>query len=246
MSLGPVLLWDMAPTNISGPFDLLFHLPLFDSVIATRWSLVILPLIAILLALWLDTTLGLARTATRDRSRMMSVLAVGLVVVSLVPLFPRRIHITSPEPIPEFFSNGQWRSYVPAGRSVVPVPLASDVLGLEPIRWAEETNIEFSMPGGYFLGPDPSTPDKRSMFGAPHRPTSALFLKVDRAGKVPVITAADRASAVVDLKYWRAAIVVLSQRPREEALWKLTTELLGFQPTWHNGVWVWDVRQIAA
>jgi hypothetical protein len=246
MSLGPVLIYKAAPTNISGPYALLSHLPLFDSVIATRWALVLLPLVAILLALWLDTTLGVARAAPRDRSRLMSVLALGLVAVSLVPLFPRRIHITSPEPIPGFFSSGQWRSYVPTGRTIVPVPLASNIYGEEPIRWAEETNLEFTMPGGYFLGPDPSTPDRRSMFGAPYRPTSALFIKVVRAGRVPVITEADRRNAVDDLKFWRAAIVVLPQRTREEALWKLTTDLLGFPPTWKNGIWVWDVRQIAA
>jgi hypothetical protein len=52
---------------------------------------------------------------------------------------------------------------------------------------------------------------------------------------------------VADLKFWRAAIVVLpEQRAHEEALWKLTNSLLGFQPTWRNGVWVWDVRQLAS
>jgi hypothetical protein len=176
----------------------------------------------------------------------MMMFAFALIAVSLLPLFPRRIHITSPQPIPEFFSSGEYRGYVPEGRTVVPVPLASYLQGEEPIRWAYETDLGFDMPGGYFLGPDPATPNRRSMFGAPLRPTSILFNKVNRAGKVPVITDADRHNAVTDLRYWRAAIVVLPERTQEEALWKLTTQLLGFEPTWKDGVWVWDVRQIVA
>jgi hypothetical protein len=85
------------------------------------------------------------------------------------------------------------------------------------------------------------------MFGSPPRPTSELFIRVDKSGKVPPIGAAEKANAVADLKFWRAAIVVLpEQRAHEEALWKLTNSLLGFQPTWRNGIWVWDVRQLAS
>jgi hypothetical protein len=247
MSLGPLLIFNRHRTSIPGPYAVVFHLPLFDSVIATRWSLVLIPLIAILLALWLDDLLTVARQAPPERARFVRMLAVGLVLVALLPLAPRRIHITGPAPIPQFFTTGEWRGYVPEGRSIVPVPLASNAHGEEPMRWATAAGLDFSMPGGYFLGPDPRTPDGRSMFGSPPRPTSELFIRVDKSGKVPPIGAAEKANAVADLKFWRAAIVVLpEQRAHEEALWKLTNSLLGFQPTWRNGIWVWDVRQLAS
>jgi hypothetical protein len=247
LSLGPRLIYDTHRSHLRGPYELLFHLPLFDSVIATRWALVLIPLVAILLALWLDTTLGAARQAPPQRVRLMRMFALGLVFVALLPLVPRRIHIAGPLPIPQFFTSGEWKQYVPDGRTVVPVPLASNAQGEEPMRWAEATGLEFSMPGGYFLGPDPRTSDGRSMFGSPPRPTSTLFIRVDKTGRLPTITDADRANAVADLRYWRAAIVVLPiERTHEEALFKLTSQLLGFTPTWRDGIWVWDVRQLAS
>jgi hypothetical protein len=178
----------------------------------------------------------------------MRLMVWGLVAVALIPLAPRRIHIQGTVPIPKFFSSGEWRDYVPADRTVVPVPLASNAQGEEPMRWAADQNLDFKMPGGYFLGPDPRTETKRSMFGSPPRPTSDLWIKVFRTHKVPVVTAKDQANAIADLKYWRAAIVVLpaGRGSTEEQYYKLNNQLLGFAPTWKDGVWVWDVRQLAS
>jgi hypothetical protein len=247
MSLGPRLIVNGHRSTIPGPYNVVFHLPLFDSVIATRWSLALIPMVATLLALWLDTMLAAARRAPRDQAGAMRVVAAALVIVALLPLAPRRIDTNVALPIPRFFSSGEWRGYVPAGRTVVPVPLASNAQGEEPMRWAAETGVEPAMPGGYFLGPDPRTPERRSMFGSPPRPTSNLFIRVDRSGRVPRITATDRANAVADLRYWRAGIVVVpAERSHEKALRELVTRLLGFEPAWRNGVWVWDVRYLAS
>ena len=248
LSLGPYLVYGHKLTDIPAPYLLFFHLPLFDSVIATRWALVTLPIIAILLALWLDRVLAMAQTAPRERSLQMQLMVWGLVAIALIPLAPRRIHILGTAPIPEFFSSGQWRDYVPEGRTVVPVPLASNAQGEEPMRWAADQNLDFKMPGGYFLGPDPRTETNRSMFGSPPRPTSELWIKVFRTHKVPTVTAQDQANAIADLKFWRAAIVVLpaGRGVTEEQYYKLNNQLLGFTPTWKDGVWVWDVRQLAS
>jgi hypothetical protein len=59
------------------------------------------------------------------------------------------------------------------------------------------------------------------------------------------VTATDRRNAVADLRYWRAAVVILAPGRNEALLRRTTSELLGFQPTWVNGVWLWDVRKIA-
>jgi hypothetical protein len=56
------------------------------------------------------------------------------------------------------------------------------------------------------------------------------------------VTDADRRAALADLKYWRAAVVVLAPEGNEELLWRTTSQLVGFQPKFVGGVWLWDVR----
>ena len=164
---GGKIVFNNRVTHFHGPYGWLGRLPLFDSVIPTRWSLVLVPLIAVLLALWLDQMLALAAEAPHDRVQVLRGLTFVLVLVALVPLAPRRIHINAPVPIPVFFSCGEWRQYVPAGKTIVPVPLASNAFGEEPMRWAINQHLDFSMPGGYFLVPDPRSPDGSSMFARP-------------------------------------------------------------------------------
>ena len=39
-------------------------------------------------------------------------------------------------------------------------------------------------------------------------------------------------------------VVLPPTRKHEETEWKLVTALLGFEPTFRDGVWVWDVRHL--
>jgi hypothetical protein len=53
--------------------------------------------------------------------------------------------------------------------------------------------------------------------------------------------------AIADLRYWRAAIVVMDLvEPRDELKWKTMTALIGFEPRAIDGMWVWDVRALVA
>ncbi len=245
LSLGPLLIVNGKKLHIPGPYAVLFNVPLFDSVITTRLAMVLIPLIAIVLAYWVDYSLATWPTM-QNRDRLARYIAIGMVLVALVPLTPRRLIVSHPTPVPRFFASGEWRRHVPAGRTVVPVPFASNATTEEPMVWAAHQSIGFSMPGGYFLGPDPRTLDHRSMFGAPPRPTSDIFIQVWNTGKVPDIGPADQARARADLTYWKAAIVVLPERHNGAALYVTTSKLLGFEPTWIDGVWVWDVRNLAS
>jgi hypothetical protein len=239
LSLGPRMQIFGHHTNIPGPYWPFTHITLFDSVISGRLVLLVIPVIALLLALWVDKWLaGAGTTAWRPRF-----VALGLVAAALLPVAPTPLHITSRLPTPRFFTSGEWRSMVPKGRSVVTVPITSLLNAMDGMQWATDENLDFNQAGGYFLGPD--RPGGRGMFGAPFRHTDKLLNRVMNSGKVPDITAADRSAAVADLRHWRAAIVVLEPHKKHAAaLQATTTALLGISPEFRHGVWVWDVRSL--
>jgi hypothetical protein len=62
--------------------------------------------------------------------------------------------------------------------------------------------------------------------------------------RIPEITSQMRARAVADLRYWRAGAVVLVPWRYPDTMLRTTTELLGFEPQWMDGAWVWDVRRL--
>jgi hypothetical protein len=62
--------------------------------------------------------------------------------------------------------------------------------------------------------------------------------------RATTVTPADHEAALADLRYWRAAIVVLAPGRNQALLRQTTSALIGSQPTWVNGVWLWDVRKL--
>src|SRR6266545_4134138 len=245
LSLGPVLLVQGRRHHVPTPYLLLQKLPIFDSVITTRLALVLIPVIAVLLALFMQHVLLIRGDEARvGRIRLV---AGALVVAVLLPLAPTRLAIVSRTPTPEFITSGTWKAYVPPGHTLVPVPLPAYTNAMDGMQWASTQRVEFAVPAGYFLGPDPRTPDKIGMFGAPQRPTTAILAAVNRTGRVPRITDVDRDRAKEDLKFWRAAVVVLSpRRPFADALRETVTALLDSQPPrLIQGAWVWDVRWVS-
>lgn len=244
LSLGPQLVYRQNPIGVPGPYWLLNHLPLFNSVVTGRLVLVLIPVIALLLGLWVDRAICDLRGSREEvfRGRLV---ALGLVVAALLPVAPTPLPIVFRTPTPAFFTSGEWRSYVSAGHSVVTVPLTSLEKAMDGMQWADDVHIDFAQAGGYFLGPDPSTPNRRARFGPPPRPTASLWRAVDLTGKVPEVSAADQIRTRADLRYWKAAVVVLGDRKHKDQLAAVTTQLLGYPPRRIGGLLVWDVRPLA-
>jgi hypothetical protein len=224
-----------------GPLMPFRHTPIISSVIATRMALALIPAIAVLLMLLLERI----REYT-DAPKQLRVIALVAVLATVLPVVPLPIRATTRPPVPTFFSSGQWRGYVPAGRSVVAVPLASHE-NMRPMQWDTAAGLAFPIVGGYFLGPDPTTKDGIGMYDAPPRPTSTLWGTVARTGKRVDVLQRDRDAAMDDLRYWHASVVVLTPgQPYEEQLRAVTSDLLGTQPTFAGGVWIWDVRPLVS
>jgi hypothetical protein len=254
LSLGPNLRVRGHATGIPAPFALLQHVPPFTFAVPGRFAMVAVPVIGMLLAL------GTATVAREPRR--LRLLWAGALAGALIPLVPAPLYTSPRPPVPAFFSSGDWRAYVPAGRSVVTVPLPS-YQAPDPMWWQADEGLDFAVPRGYFLGPGP---DGAATFGAPPRPTATKLYAISVLPKVPkpyvggdtplgtlttakppptTVTDWDRANAVADLRYWRAAIVVLAPQRNDDKLRQAVTELLGYPPRWVDGVWLWDVRNLS-
>ncbi|OLB76323.1 MAG: hypothetical protein AUI14_19120 [Actinobacteria bacterium 13_2_20CM_2_71_6] len=241
LSLGAYLRLNGEYVCQCGPWLPLVHLPILDSLIPTRLALALIPCIAVLLVLLVD---AIKQSSAGPRPRLFRLVATGLVVAAVLPLVPMPIPAIARPAEPAFFGSGQWRTYVPDGRTLVTIPLATyEGAGLQPMQWAADQMLDFRMAGGYFLGPDPAA-HGAARFGAPPRPTTAMWAEVIRTERPASVASTDRDNAVADLRFWRASVVVLVPGKTEDALRQVTTDLLGVEPTRVGGVWLWDVRTL--
>jgi hypothetical protein len=245
LSLGPTIRLRGRNTGVPSPWALLDELPVLDSVVPTRWALAATPIVGLLLAIGCDRAARLTRENPAAKRPIRYVTATVL-AMALLPIAPTALPTRRLAPTPEFITSGAWRQYADPDRSVVPLPLPASSYP-DPLRWSAETGLDLRIPRGYFLGPndDPAKPgDRRAIFSAPWRPTARFFDTIRRTGEIPEITPQRRAEAVEDLRYWRAAVVILAPGPRADAYRRAMTDLSGLQPTSIGGVWVWDVRPL--
>ncbi|WP_243707484.1 hypothetical protein [Micromonospora sp. KC606] len=260
-AIGPKVRFDGVETTVDGPWAYIpDDVPLVEMMMPTRLALVTTAAVGVLLALAWNAAAGYGgrttpapRPAADDtdaagappaagstRRRWVRPVGYAAVALAVLPLFPRPLPAQHVDPPPRFITAGGWRPYVPAGRTLVPVPIPSNVHGLSTLRWSALTGHEFPVPGGYFIGPNEKG---EGVFGAPNRPTSTLIYTTMDAGRVPGLTAENRRQVVEDLRFWKASVVVLGDHPREAVLRELMTGLLG--PARRvDDVWLWDVRPL--
>ncbi len=245
MSLGPTITLNGVSTGIAGPWSLLHSVPVLNSAVPTRWAMAIAPVVAFVLALGCQKASELMRdqTATRGPVRIAMMTAVAM---ALVPLTPTPLHTVQMDPVPEFITAGTWKQYVDDNHTMVALPLP-DSSYPDPMRWSAYTGQDLRIVSGYALLPsqNPLDPDDRSAVFAPAwRPTSGLFASIKQGNPTPEITDTRREMTLADLRYWKAGVVVLTPQVRDIEMLRAMTDLLGFQPTWTGGAWVWNVREL--
>lgn len=218
LSLGPEIVVARHKTGIPGPFWLIKGLPLVNGALPMRFALAAVPLIAVILVL------ALLRVRTTQPSlKAVRVGVPAVVVASLVPLLPAPLPTVDRPAIPRFYSEGYWKSCAPEGGVIVPVPLATPPAP-EPMRYAVATRVAFSMPEGFFIGP---YRDRGSAsIGTVRRPTALLLADVAQTGKVRDVNDTDRALASIDLQWWRADCIAVTDTPNREALEQTLQRLL--------------------
>jgi hypothetical protein len=248
ISWGPRLQFFGSSTQIALPYAILARLPLFDAALPARFSLVLVGVIGVVLALLaealLDAEAGLRASAG---------LAAGF-AIALVPIFPLPVLVTDRAPEPRFIADGTWKQYVPGNGVMSALPFGLNV-SADAQRWQAYTMArggkQFRIPDGYFLGPE-AVPDEngeiKGRISAPPRHTDWLFLRAAFYGYQANITNRDRQWARDDFAYWNIDAVFLPATVTgpagmldHAALEATTTELLG-PPEHVEDVLVWRIR----
>lgn len=211
-------------------------LPLFNAVLATRLGLVVLPVIGLLFAY----AIAAARTIlTADRRPVIlarTAATVSLVVVAgaLITIIPRSVATLDVQPVPTFFTSGEWRRYVPTGYTALPAEPKDKAT---PLRWSVATGLQLPVAAGYYFVPDQTG---RARYGPVPRPTLNL-LQSAQNGNVHKPTVAQTINMLADLRHWRTAIIVLVPTAADQSA---TSGLLNnwFGPaTATGGVLLWNV-----
>lgn len=241
LSLGATLLIGRTNTGIPIPWGFLQHIPLVGTVLTSRFALGMVPLVAALLALATDRAFAASGTGGSTGEFPLRGLWVGVLVAALLPIAPLPLPVGARAEVPAFFTNGTWRSFVDPGGTVVPVPLA-DPGETEPLHWQVASGMAWSMPGGYFVGPDGG--GRRGRYGAPPSATSELLGDIAQNKRTVVIDDKVRALVLADLRAWHADVLVLVPDPRAGTVRRAVDDLVGPRSQVVDGVVIWDVRDL--
>jgi hypothetical protein len=233
LSMGARLHVGGASTGIPLPWALLDSLPLLESAKANRMMLLVTLFAGLLLAIFVDRAWAWP-VAPR-------VGAMVLVAAALLALVPRGPVGGAQVQVPAFFTGSEVER-IPSGSVALVAPFPRPA-NASAMLWQAMADLRFRIPGGYFVGPDPTG---RPRYGANARPLSRRLAQLYAGGKTPRLKPAQRARLVEDLAHWRVGTVIVGPMRRsgtETTTVALFADLLGRPPSLVGGVWLWeDVR----
>jgi hypothetical protein len=225
LSLGPSLLINGNDTGVPLPMRLLQLVPGLTNLEADRFTLYAYLFASILVAsLVADVRAG---------GRRLGAWAVAIVAV-LVSLVPT-VHFPTQDPmVPAFFSGGA--PGIASGSTVLIAPLA-DSAHPQPMLWQASAGYRYAMTGGYATRP---LPGGGATTAPPAGGLNAIIEDIEASPTTPVvITAADRARWLGELRAMGVSAVVVGPDRAEAALVGFVTQLLNAPPNWTGGVAVW-------
>lgn len=248
ISLGSDIRLHGQPVPLPGLWPVVSHLPLFDGLIATRFTLIAVPGFAVLVVVALDRAIrgrqaadvapATSRAGTVPPTARLAVVALAS-VVALAPIVPTRLQADPRPVVPSFFASGAWRDWVDDG-SVLAIP-PPDIVDMRAVDWQAAADWGFPLVEGYFMGPDGSGSGTGAR-GAVRREFSVWLAEVARSGQ-PALATPDQVSRFkADLRAWEVDLVVLPPRDDAAVLAQSVSSVLG-EPTPVDDVWVWDVRE---
>lgn len=143
--------------SVNLPWHWLEELPLGGSVLPDRLSILLDGFAAVLLALALDR----ARLWVRDvggsrvrpsRVRLKAAVVTGVAALACLPLVPLPLPTSSALPLPAGWTAAFAALRLPDNARVLVVPIPNAGL-TETMRWQADSSHQYSLIGGYFIGP---------------------------------------------------------------------------------------------
>ena len=249
------------------PWYWLQGLPLLESALPDRFSLVADGAAAALLAFAVDAAvpvfaafaarcpprLGLPRLAGGWRPAAVVMADAALAVL---PIVPRPLPDAAATPVPAGWSAAFAALRLPASASVLVVPLPMSTF-TEPLRWQADTGEPRSLVGGYFMGPGPHGRGYIDGTGTPPagRYLNAMWIfsqqglprtlaagappnaRPGAAGYVPVKSVTDTKMRE-QIRAWQVSAVVAVTKPGSR-LARYLTSLLGTPAVMTGDVIAW-------
>jgi len=249
------------------PWYWLQGLPLLESALPDRFSLVADGAAAALLAFAVDAAVPVFAAFAAQCPRRLGLpwLAVGwrpvavvmaAAVLAVLPIVPKPLPVAAATPVPAGWSAAFAALRLPPTASVlvVPVPMSTFT---EPLRWQADTGEPRSLVGGYFMGPGPHGRDYIDGNGTP---PAGLYLNAmwifstdglpralaagappdahpGRAGYVQVRSVTNT-RMLEQIRAWRVSAVVAVAKPGTR-LGRYLTDLLGPPAVVTGGVTAW-------
>ncbi|HET8658326.1 MAG TPA: hypothetical protein VFM55_04915 [Micromonosporaceae bacterium] len=248
LSLGREVSYSTEPTGVTGLWHYLAGLPVFDVVVPTRFALVVTGALGVLLAVAVDHAMRLRGPAVRwvpviERIRVARLVVLAVIVLALLPLVPRQLPVADVPAVPAFFTSGTWRQYVTGDGAVMhAVPNQKNQLAL--MRWAASQGNEFRITHGYFIAPDPTSPERHGTMSRPLTPGIMLLTGPAARGRPTRVGGPQRALAQAELAWREVAIVVMPPEQLNADAVRTTLDRLVGPGRFIGGVWVWDVRHL--
>ncbi len=228
-------------TGVRGPWYALSSLPVFDTVVPTRISLLITPIAAILLALGVDQAVRLGRRwGPRSAARRCWAVAwTALLAAALVPIAPLPIRTGTLTASPVFFTSGHWRAHVPTGTNLQILPLIWGE-NIDAMQFQIDSDLGFAITGGYFLAPTPGSTDRSGRFG-PDNPPIVQALNDVVQGHPLNVNDIMRLRARLDFAQHHVSVLVVPVRYQNSDELRRTIDQLVGPGQQIDDVWVWDL-----
>jgi hypothetical protein len=235
-SIGTTWTWGTRRTGVPAPFALVSELPVFDSVVVSRFALITTAALGVLFAVAGDRLVRMRATGA-GRARLVPWLAAVAALAALLPVLPTPLEARNRIPAPDFVASGAWKDHVGPGRTLVPVPVSQ----MTSVYWSSAALAGFAVPEGYFLGPVSAT-DATGRWGVEPQPTAKLLTAVSRGERDIRVDPAEIAQARADVRYWKADAVALPVGARRHDNLRIVLDALYGPGRQVDDVWLWDVR----
>jgi hypothetical protein len=200
----------------------LIKLPVLNNILPGRLMLFGYLLVGLLLAIFIDTYLRKA-----PRRRLM--LGTAVVAVALLPLLPSWPYPHTSAAVPAFFTSGDVRQ-VPDGSVALVAPFSHGAEATAML-WEAASGPRFRMPEGYGFLPGPAQ-------DPPMSTTQSVMVAIHH-GSDPSLTDSDRSQMLRDLASWQVQTVIVGPMPHQDRMIEVFRVLLGRDPIYTGGVYVW-------